>query len=396
MTEQSDGEWGLLEPLAASSAAIGDDAVLGAMVDVERALLLVWGRVRGSDVSAAAGALRAEQLDRAALLAGSRSDGMPVVALVRQLRALAEAASPGSGAELHIGATSQDILDTALVLTARRALGDARVRLLAAGESLVALATAEAQTLAIARTLGQHAEQSTAGVLASGWLDGVSSAIAAIDAADFPVQLGGPVGTGEELDRAGGSVESSTRLRAALAAELGLTDPGRSWHSERSPILMIGNAAAIVAVTLGRVGRDVGFLSRSEIAEVVLATAGGSSAMPHKRNPVDAVLLSANGLRVGGLQATVHGAAVSQDARPMGEWHAEWSAFRGLLRLAAQSADAASAMLGGLAFDHAALERNRAITPELRRDPAATVAASARIVGAAVGRFHSLSIKELP
>ncbi|MET0854353.1 MAG: lyase family protein, partial [Microterricola sp.] len=211
-----------------------------------------------------------------------------------------------------------------------------------------------------------------------------------------PVQLGGAVGTGEAIDRAGGSVESSTRLRAALAAELGLADPGRSWHSERSPILTIGNTAAIVAVTLGRLGRDVGFLSRSEVAEVVLATAGGSSAMPHKRNPVDAVLLSANGLRVGGLQAALHSAAISQDARPMGEWHAEWSAFRGLLRLAVQSADAAASMLGGLAFDHAALERNRAITPELRRDPAATVAASARIVGAAIDRFHSLSTKELP
>lgn len=396
MTEQSDSEWGLLEPLAASSAATGDDAVLAAMVEVERALLLVWGRVRGSDVSAAAGALRVDRLDRAALLAGSRSDGMPVVALVRQLRALAEAASPGTGAELHIGATSQDILDTALVLTARRVLADARLRLLAAGESLVGLATAEAQTLAIARTLGQHAEQSTAGVLAAGWLDGVSSAVAAIDATVFPVQLGGPVGTGEELERAGGSPATSVQLRAALAAELGLTDPGRCWHSERSPILTIGNAAAIVAVVLGRLGRDVGFLSRSEIAEVVLASAGGSSAMPHKRNPVDAVLLSANGLRVGGLQAAVHGAAISQDSRPMGEWHAEWSAFRGLLRLAAQSADAAASMLGGLAFDHAALERNRAITPELRRDPAATVAASARIVSAAIGRFHSLSIKELP
>ncbi|MET1020458.1 MAG: lyase family protein, partial [Microterricola sp.] len=329
MTERSDGEWGLLEPLAASSAVIGDDAVLAAMVEVERALLLAWGRESGADVGAAAGALRAEELDCAGLLAGSRSDGMPVVALVRQLRALAEAASPGAGAELHVGATSQDILDTALVLTARRALTEARLRLLAAGERLVALATAEAQTLAIARTLGQHAEQSTAGVLAAGWLDGVSSAVAAIDAAVFPVQLGGAVGTGEAIDRAGGSVESSTRLRAALAAELGLADPGRSWHSERSPILTIGNAAAIVAVTLGRLGRDVGFLSRSEVAEVVLATAGGSSAMPHKRNPIDAVLLSANGLRVGGLQAVLHGAAISQDARPMGEWHAEWSAFRG-------------------------------------------------------------------
>ena len=394
MAEGPTADWGLLEPLAGSATATSDDAVLTALVDVERALVLARGDLRGEDLAAVADALRADDLDRGNLLAGARAGGVPVIPLVVQLRAQADAAAPGSGAHVHAGATSQDILDTALVLVARRALGDARERLLVAGESLATLANAERHTLSIARTLGQHAAQTTAGVTAAGWLDGVTAAIDAIDNDSFPVQLGGTVGTGEDFDREAGSPHTADRLRSALAAGLGLDDPERSWHAERSPILRIASTAALVASALGRIGRDVAFLARTEIAEVSLGSTGGSSAMPHKHNPVDAVLLSANGLRVAGLIATVHSAAVSQDARPTGEWHAEWAAFRGLLRIALESADAAASMLGTLRFERPACELNRLLSPELDRDPDDTIAASARIVDSAVRRFRTAAQKE--
>jgi 3-carboxy-cis,cis-muconate cycloisomerase len=135
----------------------------------------------------------------------------------------------------------------------------------------------------------------------------------------------------------------------------------------------------------------VAFLARTEIGEVVLASTGGSSAMPHKRNPVDAVLLTANGLRAPGLLATVHAASVSQDARPAGEWHAEWQALRGLVRLALESADAADALFAGLTIDRDAVARNRAASAELEREPTETLAASARVVAAAAERFRSLT-----
>jgi 3-carboxy-cis,cis-muconate cycloisomerase len=378
-------DWGLLEPLGASAAATSDDAVLGALVEVERALLRVTAAGLGRDLDSVADAFRVEALDRGALLAGARAGGVPVIPLVVQLRAIADATVPGAGAAVHAGATSQDVLDSAIMLVARRALGAARERLHDAGARLVTLAAAEAHTLAIARTLGQHAAQSTAGVAAAGWLDGVTSAIGAIDSLTFPVQLGGPVGTGEGIDIA---------TRPALAAALGLDDPARSWHTERSAVLSVAGAAALVAATLGRLGRDVGFLARTEIGEVVLGATGGSSAMPHKHNPVDAILLSANGLRAPGLLATLHAAAVSQDARPMGEWHAEWAALRGLIRIALESADAASAMLASLRFDHAALERSRALSPDLMREDAGTSAASDRIVDAATTRFNALPTKD--
>lgn len=387
-------DWGLLEPLAASAASTTDDAVLAALVDVERALVQARGRVRGEDLAAVADALRVDSLDRAELLAGTRAGGVPVIPLVAQLRAQAEAAFPGSGTHVHAGTTSQDILDTALVLVARQTLGATRERLLAAGESLVALAVAERHTLSIARTLGQHAAQSTAGVTVASWLDGVTAAIDALDADSFPVQLGGAVGTGEDFDREAGSPLATDKLRAAFAAVLGLDDPERSWHPERSPILRIASSAALVVSVLGRIGRDVAFLARTEIAELSLGTTGGSSAMPHKRNPVDAVLLTANGLRVPGLLATVHSAAVSQDARPPGEWHAEWVAFRDLLRLALASADAAASMLRSLQFERPSDELNRLLSPDLERDPAATLAASERIVDAAVRRFRAVGPEE--
>ena len=379
-------DWGLLEPLSGGAAdSTSDDAVLAALVDVERAHLGSGGRLQGPDLDAVADSFRPEAIDRVNLLAGSRTGGVPVIPLVQQLRALAEAVVPGSGAAVHVGATSQDVLDSALMLVASRALGLAGARLRAAGDRLVALAEAEVHTIAIARTLGQHAAQSTVGVVAAGWLDGVTSAVESLDALTFPVQLGGAVGTGEHLDAG---------ARAALAARLGLDDPGRSWHTERSPILATAASAALIAAVLGRIGRDVAFLARTEIGEVVLGTTGGSSAMPHKRNPVDAVLLTANGLRAPGLLATLHSAAVSQDARPAGEWHAEWSAFRALLRIALESADAATTMLAGLEFDHAAVERALTLSPDLQHDAAETIAASERVVTAAVQRFHSLPTKD--
>ncbi|AWB85381.1 3-carboxy-cis,cis-muconate cycloisomerase [Mycetocola zhujimingii] len=387
-------DWGLLEPLAVTAAVTSDDAVLEALVEVERALVLARGRIIGKDLSEVAQALQGAQLDRAELISGARTGGVPVIPLVIQLRALAESAVPGSGAHVHQGATSQDILDTALMLVAKRALGVARERLRTAGESLVALAIGERYTISIARTLGQHAAQSTVGVSVAGWLDGIAAAMDALAEAGFPVQLGGAVGTGEDFDREADVPHTADRVRSALAEQLGLDDPERSWHTERSHVLRVASAAALVTTALGRIGRDVAFLARTEIGEASLGATGGSSAMPHKRNPVDAVLLTANGLRVPGLVATVHSAALAQDARPAGEWHAEWSAFRGLLRLAVESSDAAASMFARLSFDRSAVEANRLLSPDLERDAAATRVASDRIIESAIGRFRAVERKE--
>ena len=356
MTE--DFDWGLLEPLSAQSGFVCDDAVLAALVDVERAILLAWTDETGTPgtASIAADAFDPGRLDRAALRAGARSGGVVVIPLVEQLRRQAEEAAPGSAGWVHRGATSQDVLDSALILTAQRAVLRAREGLLALARSIADLADAERSTLTVARTLGQQAGATTVGATVASWLDGIVAATRQLDELSFPVQLGGSIGTGEAFDVLG-EPGTADRLRAVTARLLGLDDPGAAWQAERTAVLRIAQGVASAVAVLGRYGRDLVFLSRTEIGEIRFAGGGGSSAMPHKRNPVEAVLLTANALRAPGLLATVHAAAMSSDARPAGEWHAEWQAFRGLLRLLLESAAVASELEPR--FDRTMVERNR-------------------------------------
>lgn len=352
-------DWGLLEPLCDAAQSASDDALLEALVDVERALMQAWTDHSSvpTAVGIAADALDAAGLDRTALRAGARVGGVVVIPLVMQLRRQAESAAPGSAGWVHRGATSQDVLDSALILIAQRSVRNARAGLISAAERLAALADAERATLTVARTLGQQAGHTTLGAALASWLEGVVAAVQQLDQLVFPVQLGGSVGTGEAFDVLGGSEGMVDRLRASTAGLLGLDDPGRAWQAERSAVLRIAQGAASAVLALGRYGRDLVFLSRTEIGEVRFRSGGGSSAMPHKRNPVEAVLLTANAVRAPGHLSTVHAAALSADQRPAGEWHAEWQALRGLLRLLLESA-AVAAELEPI-FDHGAVDRNR-------------------------------------
>lgn len=220
----------------------------------------------------------------------------------------------------------------------------------------------------------------------AGWLDGVTSAIAAIDALSYPVQFGGAVGTGEAADRLGSGAQTTSILRAHLASGLGLDDPRRSWHAERTPVLAVASAATAVCVALGRVGRDLITASGERVGEVSLAGGGTSSAMPHKQNPVAPVVVVSNALQAPGLLATVASAAVSQDERPAGEWHAEWDALRRLLELASVSARRLAASL-----DHLTVERETArhhlVDAAVAGADQVTLQASNRVVNAAISRF---------
>ncbi|MBM7831238.1 3-carboxy-cis,cis-muconate cycloisomerase [Agromyces cerinus] len=388
-------DWGLLDPGAADRAGTDDDAVLSAMVEVERALLRAWGSVLGDPLDAAADVLDAASLDRAALQRGVARDGVPVVALVPALQAQLSAAGFDT-APLHLGATSQDVVDTALMLVARDALHDARALLVEAGSGLVASAQLERHSPRLARSLARQAEASTLGVLAAGWLDGLASAVDAIDAVVFPVQFGGAVGTGTAADAAAARPGGSEEVRAELAALLGLADPDRSWHTERTPVLAVASAAAAVVAVLGRIAGDVTFLSREEIGEVRLSGGGGSSAMPHKRNPVDAVAITAAATEAPGLLQVIAAAAIAGDERSAGRWHAEWASLRRLVRLARSASASAARLLGSLEFD-----RDRAVELLEHAGPAGErpsrdvlAAASDRVVDRAVARFTRIADQE--
>ncbi|KQM83552.1 lyase family protein [Agromyces sp. Leaf222] len=385
-------DWGLLDPGAADTTGTDDDAVLAAMVDVERALLRVWGSELDEFLDAQADALDVDSLDRELLVAGVARDAVPVVALVPALRAQLVAAGLLAD-RLHLGATSQDVVDTALMLIARDALRAARASLAEAGARLAALADAERHSPRIGRTIARHGEASTLGALAAGWLDGVASAIETVDAVTFPVQFGGAVGTGTAADAAAGRPGAADAVRAGLAAELGLADPGRAWHAERTPALAVASAATSVIAALGRIAGDVTLLSREEFGEVRLAGGGGSSAMPHKRNPVDAVAITAAAVEAPGLLQVVASAALAGDERAAGRWHAEWASLRRLVRLARSASTAAARLVAGLEFDR---ERAARILDDAgptgeRPDRAVLDAASDRIVDRAVARFAAVS-----
>lgn len=388
-------DWGLIDPGGADATGTDDDTVLAALVDVERALLRAWGSVLDEFLDAQADALDAAALDRDALRAGILRDGVPVVALVPALRGQLEAAGLPAD-RLHLGATSQDVVDTALMLVARDALDAARGFLVETGRRLAERALDARRDPRIARSLARHGEASTLGVLGAGWLDGVSSAVVAIDAVAFPVQFGGAVGTGAAADAAAGRPGAAEEVRGELAVRLGLADPGRSWHADRTAVLAVASAAATVVAALGRIAGDATFLSREEVGEVRLADAGGSSAMPHKRNPVDAVAITAAAVEAPGLLAVIASAAVAGDERSAGRWHAEWSALRRLVRLARSSSAVAFRLVAGLEFD---ADRGSALLAEsgpagARPDRDVLAAASDRIVDRAVARFTRLADQE--
>ena len=376
--------FGAFRSAAGSGSGEVDDLVRGMLV-VEAELLRAWADLETRDAQAAAAAIEAAELDADALRDGLEADGVVVPELVRQLRASLAAAGV-EAPRLHAGATSQDIVDSASMLRARDALAAVRADLVDAGTRLQRLADAERRSPRVAYTLGRQAAASTLGVQFAGWLDGVTSAIAAIDALSYPVQFGGAVGTGEAADRLGSGAQTTSILRAHLASGLGLDDPRRSWHAERTPVLAVASAATAVCVALGRVGRDLITGSGERVGEVSLAGGGTSSAMPHKQNPVAPVVVVSNALQAPGLLATVASAAVSQDERPAGEWHAEWDALRRLLELASVSARRLAASL-----DHLTVERETArhhlVDAAVAGADQVTLQASNRVVNAAISRF---------
>ncbi|MEO3925549.1 3-carboxy-cis,cis-muconate cycloisomerase [Micromonosporaceae bacterium B7E4] len=331
---------GLLSGLSGAAEVdveLTDRALLTALLDVERALAEAGAECGVVPEPAAEAIVRwchPDRFDLAALAEGADAAGNPVVPLVRQLtEAVPAAARPW----VHHGATSQDVLDTGLVLVAVRA-GEPLLRQLdAALDAAAGLADRHRDTVLLARTLGQAAAPTTFGLKAAGWLLALLDARTRLAAARsaLPAQLGGAVGTLAALGPAGPEVTDR------FAARLGLAAPRLPWHTRRQPLLDLAAALGSLLAAAGKVGLDVGLLAQTEVAEVAEGGGpgrGGSSAMPHKRNPVDAVLLGAAARRGPHLVGTLFATAVQEHERATGGWHAEWEPLLDLLRLAGGAA----------------------------------------------------------
>jgi 3-carboxy-cis,cis-muconate cycloisomerase len=294
----------------------------------------------GAAVTAVATAA-AGTIDPAALGSQAALTGNPVPALVRELTTLVP---PDAASAVHRGATSQDIIDTAAMLLARQALEVITADLAVAADSCVSLAAAHLDTLMIGRTLLQQAVPVTFGLVAAGWLtslDEARDAVSLVLAGRLAVQFGGAAGTLASLGADG------PRVAGLLAIELGLACPVLPWHTDRLRIIDVGAACASASAALAKIARDVTLLAQSEVGEVRESAEGddtrgvrrgGSSAMPHKQNPVAAIAILGCTRQVPGLVATLIAAAEQEYQRAAGAWHAEWEPFAGLLQLTGSAA----------------------------------------------------------
>ena len=384
----------------------GQGAFLAAMVRVESAWLGALVRAGIAPPAAAEAALDTlvDEADVATLASAAESGGNPVLPLLSLLRSRTD--DEATRTWLHRGLTSQDVIDSALMLCAREAISGIGVELERQTQTLAALADQHRDTVMPGRTLTQHAVPITFGLKAARWLDAVLDAREQLAGVRVPAQLGGAVGTlaaTVELARAADladPVKAARSVAAEAAAALNLDD-ARPWHTGRAPLTRLGDALTTATDAWGRIANDVLVLARPEIGEVAEpAGRGGSSTMPHKANPVLSVLIRRTALAAPALAAQLHlAAAESVEERADGGWHIEWSALATLARRTVVAASQTTELLAGLRVDGARMADNAqrarssllaeqaSITGEAATDPAAYLGATPDLIAAVLDRY---------
>jgi 3-carboxy-cis,cis-muconate cycloisomerase len=331
-----------------------DTAVLDALVRVETAWLAALHEHGLADSAPdLAGLVGPADLPQ---LAGEAEDGgNPVIPLLGLLRARLADRDPAAAKALHTGLTSQDVLDTALVLTLRAAVDRLRSDLNGQVLTLAALADRHRGTRMAGRTLTQHAIPITFGLKVAGWLTGVLDADDVLEAASaLPIQAGGAAGSLAAPTALAGSPERALDLVRSAAAllELPVREP---WHTARTPFTRLGDAFVTCTDAWGKIANDVLLAARPEVgelAEEATTGRGGSSAMPNKHNPVRAVLIRRAALAGPPLAASLHlAAADAVDERPDGSWHVEWATLRTLARRTVVAGAQTAELLAGLRVD---------------------------------------------
>ncbi|GAA5235284.1 3-carboxy-cis,cis-muconate cycloisomerase [Verticiella sediminum] len=338
-----------------------DDAILRAMLAFEAELALAQadcGVIPAQAAQAVAQACAGLRLDALALATDARRAGTLAIPLAKALKAAVNEHAPGLGHLAHHGSTSQDVADTALVLVCQRAARVLLAEVRALGEAWAGLVRAHAATPLLARTLLQPAAPVSFGWKAAGWLDALTRSARALQhAADeaATLQFGGANGT---LLLHG---EQGAAVSRRLAERLGLAAPAISWHGARDRLARLAAELAILCGMLGKFGRDVSLLMQAEVAEAFEPSGegrGGSSAMPHKRNPVAAMHMLDAAYRAPALAQTLAGELPAEHERGLGSWPNALPTLDTLFNLAANALDAARETAEGLRVDAAAMQRN--------------------------------------
>jgi len=358
----------LLDPLFRSQALdelFSDRARVQRMLDFEAALARAEARV-GVIPSAAAAAIekkcRAELIDLSQLARAAALAGNLAIPLVKQLTALVAQSDKDSARFVHWGATSQDAIDTGFILQLQEALNLICADLERLSRTSAELTSVFRATPLVARTWMQHALPTTFGFKIAGWLDALNRhrrRFSALLRQTRVLQFGGAVGTLAALEGKGWEVAQ------ALAHELHLELPDIPWHSHRDRIAEVATTLGLLTGTLGKIARDISLHAQTEVAELSEPAAvgrGGSSAMPHKRNPVTAAVILSAAARVPALVSTILSAMVQEDERGLGGWHAEWETLPEIIVLSGGALHHLAEILPGLAVDSQKMHENLELT----------------------------------
>ena len=366
----------------AMRAIFSDHGRVQGMLDFEAALARAEARVGVIPANAVApitAACRAELYDFEALAQAICSAGNSAIPLVKALGKRIAAEDAEAERYVHLGATSQDVMDSGLVLQLRAAIELLESDLARLADALVAQAQAHAGTPMVGRTWLQHATPVTLGMKIAGWLGAITRHRQRLDELKprlLCLQFGGASGSLAALG------EKAFAVAETLAEELDLQLPEQSWHTQRDRLVEFASLLGLIAGSLGKLGRDLSLLMQTEAGEVFEPSApgkGGSSTMPHKRNPVGAAVLIGAATRAPGLVSTLFAAMPQEHERSLGLWHAEWESLPELCCLVSGALQQALSLVPGLEVDAERMLANLDLTRGLVLAEAVSIALAQRI-----------------
>ena len=344
---------------------ISDEALVAGMLRFESALASAQAEL-GLIPPKAATVIEAcclvEYFDVDDLCRSAEQDGNPAIPLVKALGKRVKAMDADAARYVHLGATSQDVIDTGLMLCTKKALGMLVTDLFGLEERLIVLIERHRRTFMAGRTLLQHARPISFGLKAAGWLDGIVRCRKMLQhgaAKSLAVQFGGAVGS------LAASGPKGLEILEALARKLDLTTPELPWHTQRDRVGRLGVDLALLSTTLAKMAQDVVLLMQTEVAEVaeeLEAGGGGSSALPHKQNPIAPTKILANAKRIPSLVSALLTSMVHEHERSVGGWHAEWVTFPEIVRTVGGSVAHALDLVSGLKVSSERMQANLELT----------------------------------
>ena len=395
MSDARAGSFTLTGPMSASADMLpvfSDSTAVQRMLDFEAALAraeAAHGVIPSAAVAPIAACCMAARLDLPALAEAAAAAGNLAIPLVKQLTALVLRDDAEAGKYVHWGATSQDAIDTGLVLQLRDALDLLDADLAALAEALAGLARAHRDTTMVGRTWMQHALPTSLGLKAAGCLDAVlrhQQRLREVRKRALALQFGGAAGTLASLGDKGMAVA------ATLAQELALALPDLPWHTQRDRVAEVATVLGLLTGTLGKMARDLSLLMQTDVAEAAEPSApgrGGSSTMPHKRNPVGCAIALTAALRVPALVSTMLAGMVQEHERALGGWQAEWDTLPDIVLLTSGALRQMRDVAAGLQVDAGRMRANLDLTHGLIMGEAVMLA-----LGAAIGRMAAHKLVE--